>query len=110
MATLKQKKAVKNIVENRGNISKGMKDAGYTEATAKNPKNLTESKGFQELLNEYLMKDQEVFAEHKKNIKQDKDRGAKNKAIDMFYHLKGTYPKDSGEFDAGDLTIKISKN
>ena len=49
MSTEKQRKAVENIVENRGNISKAMRDAGYTDATAKNPKNLTESKGFEEL-------------------------------------------------------------
>ena len=40
MATEKQKQAIENIVENRGNVSKGMRDAGYAEKTAKNPKNL----------------------------------------------------------------------
>lgn len=51
MATTKQKKAAVKIVENHGNISKSMREAGYTDATAKNPKNLTESQGFIELLN-----------------------------------------------------------
>ncbi len=45
----KQKKAVNNIIENRGNVSKSMRDAGYTDATAKNPSNLTDSKGFEQL-------------------------------------------------------------
>lgn len=53
MATEKQKKAVDNLVENRGNVSKAMRDAGYDDTTAKNPKNLTESKGYKELLAEY---------------------------------------------------------
>ena len=53
MATEKQKKAVERLVENRGNVSKSMREAGYDETTAKNPKNLTESKGFMELLDEY---------------------------------------------------------
>lgn len=53
MATIRQKKAVDNLVENRGNVSLAMKDAGYDLTTAKNPKNLTESKGFQELMAEY---------------------------------------------------------
>jgi len=52
MATIKQKKALNKIVENRGNIGKAMLEAGYDENTAKNPKNLTESKGYKELLKE----------------------------------------------------------
>ncbi len=50
MATVKQKLALENIVENHGNIGKAMKNAGYSDNTAKNPKNLTESKGYQSLL------------------------------------------------------------
>ena len=53
MATEKQKKALDKLVENRGNVSKAMRDAGYDDTTAKNPKNLTESKGYKELLAEY---------------------------------------------------------
>lgn len=52
MPTIRQRKAVDKIVENRGNISKAMIEAGYDETTAKNPKNLTESKGFKQLLEE----------------------------------------------------------
>jgi hypothetical protein len=53
MATLKQRKALERLVENRGNVSRSMIEAGYSPATAKNPKNLTESPGFRELLEEY---------------------------------------------------------
>src|SRR3990167_1291501 len=56
MATTKQKKAVKKIVENRGMaISRIMADpeVGYKAVTAKNPKNLTESKGYKEELSRY---------------------------------------------------------
>jgi len=53
MSTLKQKKAIVNVVENRGNVSKAMKDAGYADATAKNPKNLTDSKAWEEIMDEY---------------------------------------------------------
>lgn len=49
MPTVKQKKAIEKTVINGGNISKGMVEAGYSPATANNPKNLTESKGFMEL-------------------------------------------------------------
>jgi len=47
--TLKQKNAVKNLTENQGNIGKAMRDAGYSEYSSHNPKNLTKSKGFEEL-------------------------------------------------------------
>lgn len=54
MATLKQKKALERLVENRGNLSKSMVEAGYTKATAKNPSNLTSSVGFKQLVQKYL--------------------------------------------------------
>lgn len=52
--TTKQQKAIENAVENGGNVSKAMKDAGYSPATAKNPKKLTESEAWQQLMDEYL--------------------------------------------------------
>lgn len=52
MPTLKQKIAVDRLVENRGNVSLSMREAGYDLTTAKNPKNLTESKGYKQLLKE----------------------------------------------------------
>ncbi len=54
MATLRQKKALKAIVENGGKISTGMRAAGYSPATAENPSKLTSTKGWAELLEEYL--------------------------------------------------------
>ena len=51
--TIKQKLAVEKLVENRGNIGKAMISAGYDSTTAKNPKNLTDSKGFEVAMDEY---------------------------------------------------------
>lgn len=39
--TIKQKTAIQKIVENGGNVSKAMRQAGYSEATINNPSNLT---------------------------------------------------------------------
>lgn len=47
MATQRQKKAIANLVENGGNVSKAMRDAGYSVETAKTPQKLTESVAFQ---------------------------------------------------------------
>lgn len=54
MATIKQEKALDELVGNGGNITKAMLAAGYSPATANTPQKLTESKGWQELLSEYL--------------------------------------------------------
>lgn len=54
MPTIRQKMAFKKLMENNGkSVSKAMKESGYG-TTSKNPHLLTESKGFKELLNEYL--------------------------------------------------------
>ncbi len=54
MATLRQQMAVAKIVENQGNVSKAMRESGYSPATVKNPSNLLNSDGFRELLEEKL--------------------------------------------------------
>jgi len=71
MTTIKQKKAVKEVVENRGNVSKAMLSAGYAPATAKNPKNLTESKGWNELLEKYLP-DDKLLKKHDEALEANK--------------------------------------
>lgn len=67
--------AAEKVIENHGNISKAMKEVGYSPATAKNPKNLTESKGWNELMDKYLP-DDEVLAEHQKGLHATKPIGA----------------------------------
>lgn len=64
MATKKQKAAVKKkiamTVESGGKepkIAKVMRAVGYSARTARNPKKLTESKGWEELLEQYLPDD-----------------------------------------------------
>ena len=52
MATVKQKLALDRIVENGGNVSKAMREVGYSANTAVTPQKLTESIGFKELCEE----------------------------------------------------------
>ncbi len=110
MATDKQKRAFNKIVENRGNISKTMKEVGYTKASAQNPKNLTESLGWKELINTYLpnslLGEKHLELLNKKQvITKDNtttggidvistgeiDTQAVSKGLDMAYKLKGAY-------------------
>ena len=125
--TLKQKNAVKEVVENRGNVSKAMLKAGYQPKTAKNPKNLTESKGWQELMDQHLPdKDlakyhKELLGKREKSIVEyrAKEAGGKNiyevldqpdtlavsRGLDMAYKLKGKYPKEGQNI--GEIIIKV---
>ncbi len=52
--TIKQQLAAKKIAENHGNVSAAMLAVGYSKNTAKKPSNLTQSKGWTELMEEYL--------------------------------------------------------
>ena len=84
MATIKQKKAVNKIIDNHGNVSKSMKEVGYTDATAKNPKNLTESKGFKQIYKEAGLTEELItqclsddIRDKPKNRKPELELGAK---------------------------------
>ena len=59
MSTIKQKKVLQKIIENHGNVSKSMREVGYSKNTALNPKkNLTDTKGFKELCEEIGLTDE----------------------------------------------------
>jgi hypothetical protein len=118
MATEKQKMAFGKIVENHGNISKTMKEVGYSENSAVNPKNLTESKGWKELMEEHLP-DRLLAEKHNELLNVPKkvrhfkkgeleseyeelDSQAISKGLDMAYKLKSKYTPEKVE-----STVKI---
>lgn len=45
------------VMENGGNITQAMRDAGYSESTVNNPSNLTRAQTWQELMDIYLPDD-----------------------------------------------------
>jgi len=126
MATLKQKKAIKNIVENRGNVYKGMIEAGYPHSTAKNPSNLTESKAWLELMDDNIT-DEDLIKVHKQGLKayrkypqitdrddkgrpiyeyvQQPDFDARHKYLETAYKLKARYSETPES--ARPLTLNI---
>ena len=105
--TEKQKRYALNRVEGLNKKESALK-AGYPLSVAEAPTIIERTKGFQKLAELYFPNDF-LMEEHKKNIVQDSDKGAKNKALDMAYRLKDAYPKDEAEFEAGGLFIKIGK-
>lgn len=99
MATPKQKQVAKDIMENHGKpISKAMLDAGYTPATSKNPSNLTNSKSWQELMEQYLP-DEKLAKVHEEGLEatkwndftgdREKDYSVRKQYLELGYKIKG---------------------
>ena len=113
MPTIKQKKAFDKIIDNHGNVSKTMLEVGYSKNSAKNPKNLTESDGWNELMKQNIP-DSLLAAKHlellnkyevvtKNNMTTGEvdvietgqiDAQAVKSGLDMAYKLKGKYAPD----------------
>ncbi len=64
----KHKRVVKRVIENGGNVTKAMREEGYSEAYVHNPQKLTGSKSFKELMDEFLPED-ELVQVHKNLLK-----------------------------------------
>jgi len=76
MATLKQRKAARAIIENgRTSVSAVMREVGYSAKSAVDPSKLTKSKGFQELLEEYIP-DELLAKKHKQLLEAKKIHGS----------------------------------
>ena len=71
MPTYKQKLVASKLVENGGYVGKAMVAAGYSSKTAKTPQKLTESKGWQELMKEYVS-EVDVLKTHSLLLKAEK--------------------------------------
>lgn len=94
MATMRQKKAFQKVLENRGNLGRAMIEAGYTCSTSRNPKNLTNSKSWHELVNQYLP-DSKLMDIHSKLLDKIDDTGQVHsdviRGLDLAYKIKGKY-------------------
>ena len=84
--SIKQKKAVDNLVGNGGNVTKAMLDAGYSVATANTPQKLTESKAFADLLETYLPDDMLLRA---LSYDIEKKEGNRTSELQLGFKLKG---------------------
>lgn len=103
MATIKQRKALDNLIENRGNVSKAMRDAGYTEASAKNPSNLTNSVAYQELMEAYLPDDMLLRALADDIEKKESNRKPE---LELAFKLKGRMVDKFDHKLEAEITVK----
>jgi len=118
MPTTKQKQAVK-VVINGGTPSEGMKEANYAPSVVRNPQVLTESKGWKELVDQYIP-DKDLAKVHKEGLKAKRfiaetqyqeaaevpDYSTRHKFLESGYKLKGKFPKETGEGDNTNIFIK----
>jgi hypothetical protein len=101
---VKQKKVVRKLIENGGNLRKAVRESGYSEAYAHSQK-ITKTKTWADLLEEFLP-DEALQQKHKEllNAKKllkvkgipvsgmyEEDSDVQSKALDMAYKLKGKY-------------------
>jgi hypothetical protein len=107
--TIKQLKAFDKIMENHGNVSSAMREVGYSEATAKNPKNLTRSQGFKELLDLVGLDDDSLSRKHQELLNCS-DKQIELRALDMAYKLKGNYAPEKKEVNGGFSLTDILNN
>ena len=108
MATTRQMATIKDVLENKLPISVAMKKNGYTDASAKNPSNLTRSDAWQQMVTEHLP-DYKVLKTHEEALQATKlhgtdddfveipDHQTRLKAVEMAYKLKGKYIDNHGQ-------------
>lgn len=123
MATIKQKLALSKLAENGGNFYQAMVDAGYTPITASTPKKLTNSKGWNELMEQYFPDD--ILADlHRQGlyaVKKDHsmtgpdewipDMPTRKQFIELAYRLKGRMKENINQFNVGgDMNLEFRKD
>jgi len=96
--TIKQTRAIDNLMKTNGNVSKAMRLAGYSKATVNQPKVLTDSNAWRKVMAQYLP-DHKLFKTHEDALTATKwndftgdreaDHNIRLKAVDMAYKLKG---------------------
>ena len=108
-------------MENVGKpIGKAMLDNGYAPTTAKNPDHLTESKGWEELMNKYLP-DDKLLTVHERALDATKIHGSMTepdkevpdiptqlRAVELGYKVKKKLlPETMNTFNAGEMTLEF---
>ena len=105
MATELQKKAFSVLVGKGGKISEAMREAKYNENTIHSPKKLTESKGFQELLDEAGLTDEFLNNALYDDIKAKKKN--RKPELELAYKLKNKLTDKIEMEHSGDIDLNI---
>lgn len=95
MPTLAQKIAFNSVLKQvsdgkRPNVTQAMREAGYAPSTIKKQRDVTQSKGWKELL--ATIDDSALMARVREIALAKEDKRASLQAIDMLMKLKDRYP------------------
>lgn len=110
MATIKQKKAFKEVV-NGSTITKAMKEAGYSIESSKRTNKVTATKGWQELMDKFIP-DKDLAKVHKEGLSattfysegigkgetvlvEKPDFSVRHKYLESGYKIKGKHLNES---------------
>lgn len=108
--TIKQKLAFDKTMENGGNKSKAMREVGYSEATINRPKNLTESDGWQTLMEQHIPDSKllRVVDEGLEAMKGDEpDHAIRHKFADTGFKLKGSYAPEKKQTVHANINVDL---
>lgn len=103
--TKKQRLATTNLVENGGNASKAMRDAGYSPTTARTPSKLTSSKGFRQIMEQYGLTDELLISALVEDIKSKK--GNRRAELELAFKLKGRFSRLAEADDRPMVPIQV---
>lgn len=100
---LRHKALLKELAENGGSLRKALKKLGYSKVVQNNPKKVTDSKSWQELMDEFLS-DEELAKHHEMLLN--------HKKIDYQVFPAGTSDEDINDIMLifGIIVMKIQKN
>ncbi len=103
MSTIKQKRALEKLVENGGNVTQAMRDVGYSEGTVNNPSNLTHSKGYKEILDDYGLTENLIVESLVSDIKSKPNERLRELVLasDILRIKEKTLLSDKREIDTG---------
>lgn len=109
--SIRQLRLVRKIAENNGNVSKSLRDVGYSASVAENPQRVVGTQTFQALMDEllperHLTEKHREFLDSKRvirtyvkgDLKEETEETDSNavKALDMAYKLRGKYADKTG--------------
>ncbi len=100
---MKQELVMKKVVENGGNVSRAMREVGYSQATINNPSNLTHSKGFIQLCEESGLTDDLLLTALVEDIRMKK--GNRRAELELAFKIKGHLTHRAEMVNTAGITI-----
>ncbi len=101
-------RAVNLMVENGGNVSKAMRDAGYSPETAKTPQKLTTSKTFRDIMNESGLTDEFLTEALHHDIKEKPKRRVRE--LELAFKVAGRLSPEGNGGQQTNIQINITGN